>query len=516
MPFLFDILDCAPPNVKLRDVQKRALLFIQENWETKKFFMLNVPVAGGKSIIAVTCTNWIAKNGIGQSALVTPIKALQDQYERDFQEILMLKGSSSYQCLATPMGNCKGSKAIFGEYCKGGSCGFVNTFKACKTAQTSLYNTHSYIWGKQWKENVIFDEFHNAQNFLFDLYNIKLWQPEWGFDKDMEPTRENVIGVVEKAIETLNEQYQNALSKKIVNQIEELDEKIKKYETTLDGLNSFGKDILIVAKEEEYNGKLAKNAKKTQQICINIKPLKVSSFAGQTLWPTGFTKKVVMMSATVNRADAKEYGIPEEEFAYFESESPIPKERRPFISYPVASMNWKNQTEALPVITKAILQLAERHKDHKGIIHCTYSLAKTFEAKFKGNPRFLFHNNVNKNEVYEAWKKSNGNKVLFASGMSEGLDLFEDLARWQIILKVQYPSLADDVSAYRMHNNSQLYQWDTIKTMVQQSGRICRGPTDYGYTYILDKEFLTFWNRTKNSGLWPKWFVESIVFIDVK
>ena len=512
MTYQFDILSCAPPNITLRDVQKKALLWVQNNWEKLDVMTINIPVGGGKSIVAMTVCEWTKRNGLGGSATITPTKILQDQYTNDFTWVPMLKGMDSYDCLATPAGNCRSTKRIFKKCC-GPQCPYIVTRSACQTAPVSIYNFHSYYYNDMHKRNVVIDEAHNAAAFLFDMFAIKLWQPEWKFDPNIDPTVENVQGIIENALIILQQQYEIALANKVESQMEELESEINKYTSVEGVLKSFGKDVLIVKKEEEYNGKMVKAAKGTKQIMIHVKPLRVSSIADGILWPVGVTNKIVLTSATIGPNDVKELGLSDRKCGYFESESPIPKERRPFIVLPVANMNYANQAESIPVIAKYLEVLAARHPDDKGLVHCTYGVAVQLQKLLKGSPRFVFHDKYNKNQKYLDFRNQKGNSILVASGMGEGVDLPDDCARWQVITKVQWPSLADDVNAYRAHNEPDMYQWETVRTIIQQSGRIVRGPADFGVTYMLDAGFEKLWDRTKNKKMWPGWFVEAITWV---
>jgi hypothetical protein len=57
---------------------------------------------------------------------------------------------------------------------------------------------------------------------------------------------------------------------------------------------------------------------------------------------------------------------------------------------------------------------------------------------------------------------------------------------------------------------------ETARTTVQQAGRICRTPTDYGITYILDASFASFYRRATdrkpNYELFPDYFVDAMIW----
>jgi Rad3-related DNA helicase len=366
-----------------------------------------------------------------------------------------------------------------------------------------------------WKKNVIIDEGHNVADFLFDMFSVKLWQPEWRYDANIEPTIENVKEIVNAALLSLGEQYEMALAKKVEKLMDELEKEIMRYQNVYKTLNEFGNDVLIIKKEEEYHGRVVKSAKGLKQILIHVKPLKVAQLAADVLWPAEFTDKVILMSATVGMDDVRELGLDKQPVGYFESDSPIPKERRPFIAIPVANMKSAAQDDSIPIIAQYLEKLAARHQNDKGLIHCTYSVALRLKKLLAGNPRFWFHDKFDKNQKYLDFRSSKGAPILVASGMSEGIDLPDDCARWQVITKVMYPNLGDDVNQWLCYNDPRMYRWKTVRTIVQQSGRIVRNPNDYGVTYILDQEFERLWKMTSRPGdnMWAKWFRDAIIWV---
>jgi len=510
MAYQFDILTCAPANVTLRSAQTAALLWFQENYAESQALVLSMPPGDGKSIVAMAACEWMKRNGLGNSATITPTKILQDQYAKDFDWLPMLKGMSNYNCHATPAGNCKSTKTIFTKCC-GPQCPYLLVRTACQTAPVSLYNFSSYYHNDMQKHNVIIDEAHGAANFLFEMFSVKLWQPEWKFDKDIDPTIENVLGIINTALLSLGEHRDIALSKKIETLIDELDKEILRYKSVRDTLIKFGQDVLIVKKIDEYHGKVTKSAKGTKQIFIQIKPLRVANLAESILWPAEATAKIVLMSATIGPKDVEELGLSGKKVAYFESKGSIPKDRRPFVVIPVAKMSYANQAESIPIIADYIKKLAARHPNEKGLVHCTYGVSVKLQKLLEREARFVFHDKYNKNDRYLEFRNKPGNQILVASGMAEGVDLPDDCARWQVISKVQWPSLADDVASWRAHNAPDLYKWETIRCIIQQSGRIVRSQSDFGTTYMLDSDFRRLWNEARH--LFPKWFRDSVIFV---
>jgi len=92
--------------------------------------------------------------------------------------------------------------------------------------------------------------------------------------------------------------------------------------------------------------------------------------------------------------------------------------------------------------------------------------------------------------------------------MTEGIDLADDLSRFQVIVKVPYPVHKDPYVAARMREKG-WYEWQTAMRLVQATGRSVRSATDFAETYIVDSEFGEF--RRKSRRLLPSWWAEAVI-----
>jgi Rad3-related DNA helicase len=91
--------------------------------------------------------------------------------------------------------------------------------------------------------------------------------------------------------------------------------------------------------------------------------------------------------------------------------------------------------------------------------------------------------------------------------MAEGLDLKDDLSRFQIICKVPYPYL-DQYTRSRMKLDPAWYRWRTALTLVQATGRSVRSKDDHAITYVADAEFERF--ISENMSCLPRWWIDAI------
>jgi Rad3-related DNA helicase len=101
------------------------------------------------------------------------------------------------------------------------------------------------------------------------------------------------------------------------------------------------------------------------------------------------------------------------------------------------------------------------------------------------------------------------NSVMISAGTSTGLDLKDDLARFQIIVKMPYPSLGDKQIKRRFELTPEYYSYLTALTLMQTYGRGIRHEEDFAATYILDSDFGRFLHFNKK--MLSEWFLEAIV-----
>jgi Rad3-related DNA helicase len=99
--------------------------------------------------------------------------------------------------------------------------------------------------------------------------------------------------------------------------------------------------------------------------------------------------------------------------------------------------------------------------------------------------------------------------ILVAPGLYEGVDLRDDLSRFQIVAKIPFPNFFDDKQlAARKEADEAYVIWLTALRLVQCVGRSVRSETDWAHTYIIDESF--GWWYKRNKSIVPDWFSESV------
>ena len=180
----------------------------------------------------------------------------------------------------------------------------------------------------------------------------------------------------------------------------------------------------------------------------------------------------------------------------------------------IAYLNYNNlqQQEVQTKIARAIDNIMTLHKNHKGIIHTTSYEQLNFikENISQTNKRRLLVTDpeIQRDEVIAEHVNSTKPTVLISPSLHTGLDLKDDLSRFQIITKVPYPNIGDRWINEKRKTNGQWYTWQTALRLVQGYGRSMRSKEDWAKTYVLDSAFGPF--VKKNTNILPNWFTQAI------
>jgi ATP-dependent DNA helicase DinG len=224
-----------------------------------------------------------------------------------------------------------------------------------------------------------------------------------------------------------------------------------------------------------------------------------------------------MMSATILdfRTFMRNLGIDPAQANTLAVPSEFPLENRPIFYKPCGNMGYRTKEQAIPNVAAFILKLMQKYAGKKGIIHAqSYANMVYFKEFLTANGqghRLVTHTNLpgSREDAVARHCSSADDTVILSPSMTEGLDLKEDLSRFQIIAKVPYPAL-DPYTKARMDRDPDWYQWQTALTMIQATGRSVRSKTDKAHTWILDEGFTKFIGQ--NESKLPKWWTDSIEF----
>jgi ATP-dependent DNA helicase DinG len=534
------------PFPQIRPEQEKAINFALNSYinDNKKYVILELGTGVGKSATGIAIARYMEAHGpveknednepLTGAYVVTTQKILQEQYLRDFgtstnQLVKSIKSSNNYVCSFYNDQTCAESKRIlsklakhlngteFQKHCKQ-QCKYSIEKQEFIDSPISITN-FSYILaestyaGKLEPRNMlIVDEAHNTESELGKFIEVTFSEK---FAKEVlkckMPKSESQSSIYEWISTTYKKslvRYSNELEKtlaKLSNDIEGYGNYSKQYEM-LDKHICKVDRFLEVYKSENWvmNVSLPTHDNKKAGKKYEFKPIDVSPYSYQTFFRLG--ARVLIMSATIVDKEifCDSLGIKEKEVAYLSILSPFPVENRPVHFLSVGSMS-KNSIEfTLPKIVEVVKMLLEKHSKEKGIIHCTnYRVAKHIQENFSSS-RLMLHDSSNRDEVLKRHIQSEEPTVLLSPSMTEGVDLYDDLSRFQIICKVPFPYLGDLVVKKRMERNKFWYPYMTAKSVIQSLGRSIRNQNDFAISYILDSDWEKFFRM--NSKLFPKDF----------
>lgn len=471
------ILSCFPQGMTPRPLQVEVLNEIYRRWDDTDVFVVNLPVAAGKSAIAVTVARWAHKAKHRHSMITTPTKLLVDQYERDYPRMAILRAQSDYICdrditwrdapaTCTQMHNLK---SLPGR-CKG--CKATKAQRRIRVVPYGLANNWTYVSNKLYKSCLIADESHRLIDIMRDLHCMKLWWDDYHFPTGRGVTYGNIYTWLKRS------------------------ERDQKMERLWRDMNSGAPRFVLNNTWDTYRGELRRVLKAT--------PIDVSDVPNP-FW-TDKVRKIVLLSATLSTKDIEQLGLAHKRIAYISAPSPIPAAARPVRLDYVCKVTYRNMAEAAERLAAKVRELAERHEG-RGLVHITYGLAQSLRPHLKDIDRLLWHDKEDKTEKFEEFTESRDG-ILMACGLQEGIDLPYDAARWQAIAKVPWPSLGEPAVKHMASEDDKWYAWETARQILQAAGRVCRAPDDFGVTYILDETFDRLYKQ--NLELFPAWWREAV------
>lgn len=545
------------PLKTFREGQRECCIEIMKAYRSgKRAVIIEGPTGAGKSAIGIAIASMV------QSAFyLTTQKILQAQIMKDYAHlgVIDLRGRNAYKCnfwetfielapdkdkafkemnrlakinpsahatmadpnLACDKGVCKavhnkGScKECFPPGQRGvlieSTCAYWKRLGQAQLAPIALLNFNSFLFqtaiGNRFgpRKLMVIDECHNVESQLMDFVSFSLSDRAFSKFNFTMPEYEKTEDYL-KFFDEIN------LLGKIMEQAEqaahESDPKAEEEWTRkLYQFNNFIKtsgDGNWVPEWEDH---------KTFRR-VTLKPVFVHSQAENYLF--SLSEKLLFMSATIlmPKVIYESLGLQKEEVFAYRMKSRFPAKNRPIFFDPVGSMNYKSKQDTLPALVKKVEEICNKYPGQRGIIHThSFEIAKHLldNCERKVSQRFVFQENYQDKETMLEAHAAHKHSVIIAPAMHEGLDLKDDLSRFQIICKVPYPSFVKNRQLQvRMEMSQHYYDWLTALKLVQSYGRSIRSQTDFADTYILDTEFRRFLQKTKSSKLLPDWFREAV------
>jgi Rad3-related DNA helicase len=307
-------------------------------------------------------------------------------------------------------------------------------------------------------------------------------------------------------IEELEDTVAEYLAKGISNQ--ELAEQAltdtEKLTQTINAILSNPKNWIVSNIKKEEDGEV---------IEVELKPLDISTYCKAIF---NRCSKTLVMSATIlnSKAFCRNVGLNTDDVKFIQVQSGFPIENRPIYPLNIAYLNHNNLQlqEIKSSVANAVDNIMTVHRKDKGIIHTTsYEQLNFIKWNISEDnlQRLLVTDpDIQREDVIAEHTTSPKPTVLISPSFYTGIDLKDNLSRFQIITKIPYPNLGDRWINTKRHIDKEWYHWQTALRLVQAYGRSVRSKEDWAKTYILDSAFTSFINRNRN--LFPNWFRQAI------
>lgn len=534
-----------------RKEQRECIEFISDKFENNpivKYFLLNLPTGVGKSHLAMMICD-LYKRNINKSAkidIITNSKVLQDQYANTYSSINNLKGKSNYKCKSYDCSCEQGME--FNKLNKSSceECPYTGSRDMYIKGNISLTNFHLFILNSMYNKLVesrnpnilIVDEAHEFDDVMSDFISIKITE---SIVKRFKFSKEKTIIAELKSINNIEEyiEFIKGFLVNVTNEISlrersmktskhdmlQINRSLKLNKLTKKGENKEVKEMTLINDLKQYQIKMEVFLKE-YKIDPNNWVLEVS-YSGKTrtkelslepIWSYKylhtyiFSKydKVFFMSGTILDRELFSYlnGLDVDKTCYYSIDSPFPVSNRPIYYMPIGKMSYAAKEQTFKNYVPIIEKILKKYKNKKGIIHTnSFELANWIKESVN-DPRLIFPDSSNKDMMLKLHFESDEPTVLISPSLSTGISFDNDHARFQVIAKVPYPSLASQKNKNRQKINPDWYSWRTICELMQSYGRIIRSETDYGDTIILDESFGDVMRYS--SKFFPMWYQNAI------
>lgn len=468
---------------------------------------------------------------------LTTQKILQQQYVNEFDKMRELKGVASYSCSSKKNMSCGESRKelrVLGDAAKAtkwfNNCATKKRFDGCpyEIAKKEFLDSEESITNYAYmltmstlgsdkrppkRGCVVIDEAHNTPEEICRFVEIEF--TEYYAKTFMELKFPSVKATIDEFLEWVRLNFKSRLNQLCF----EIEQEIKEYsDNSTEVPPKLIKDLTRFTEMQMKTEIFLQHYDDQNWIwncyeapkgrVVSFKPVNPAEWAEKYL--LSYAKYRVLMSATIVDAEvlAAQLNLTENDYAFLSLPSTFPVENRPIIYEPIGSMAKDYIDNTLPIMIEMIYEIMLEHADEKGIIHTgNFKVSKFIEENLIDG-RLLIQTPQNRDQIMEEHLTSKQPTILVSPSMTEGVDLKDDLSRFQIFAKVPFPNLGDPALKKRMIKWPKYYDFLTMRSFVQAVGRSVRHETDTATTYVLDSCFSQF--VKKNKKMIPPYIYEAL------
>ncbi|MHB8601287.1 MAG: helicase C-terminal domain-containing protein [Nitrosotalea sp.] len=530
------VLEHFPEEFKPREIQKEIIQGIEEKIKSGyKTIILSAPTGVGKSLIAATLARYF-----GSSFIVTASKQLQDQYSKDLKFLMPVKGKSNFACLklmdqesilksdtknaiqkglTCEKGLCEETTMKNGKKVKEScqfkpklgepqdttkdSCYYYEQKYRALTSPHSIWNYAAYFQlmkfnRKAYAEYVskpiaIFDEAHKVEDQIIqfigvDIYNAYLSECHI----DEKPYDLTEMSMVAKLLDDLARSYSEQIKELLDSRAFILNPDyalLAKLESRYEKMANAHAEIFLNKNNFVVNDPF--NDERGNFRSVSVKPLDISKYV-KTFFDI---ENQVFMSATIDKDSfCENTGLEPSKVGFVDTpRSPFPPDKRRINFLNMKKLSYSSSRDDELAVIKKIDEILSQHDTERGLILTSsekrcLDIRNNLSEKNRRRIRICHSRNENGMTQDEVLQEHSFDEdgVLLSSSLWEGVDLKDDLSRFQIIAKVPYPNLSEKRTKVKMQKFPLWYKSQTLTKLLQGFGRSIRSEDDWAVTYVLD------------------------------
>ena len=188
----------------------------------------------------------------------------------------------------------------------------------------------------------------------------------------------------------------------------------------------------------------------------------------------------------------------------------------PIYVVPGYDMSMNKKEANFPIMGEMVTDIARMFANMRGIIQTgSYEFAKRLYELVPDEVKdrmLLYSDSTEKKDIIELYRFSD-NKILVGPTLVEGISFNDDMCRFQIILKVPYPSLGDKFVSKKKDIVPGWYACEAATKIIQGVGRGVRSKEDWCYTFIIDGCFGRILNDVAAGRMFNDTFRNRVRFI---